>query len=341
MDVKEQPDQPVRSPVEGDWQHRFADVGGIRLHYVEQGEGFPVLLVHGFPELWYFYRHQIPALAEAGFRAIAPDSRGYGQTERPDGLHEYTAGKKVGELIDLLDVLDIEKAVFVGHDWGAAWVWHAARTYPDRVERVVGTLGVGGIRFWNVMRDHGVPSWPADPDRSLERGPMEALFGPFCIWDRWLRPVSWLDVRTPGYAEHELCQDPDWLEAISRAAAAPTRGGFPDREYVDELVALYGTVEGMKGSIDHYRNFGLNFEEMGMSAANRIECPAMLLAGEDDPWAPPCGSDEKLLASTKDSIPNLTLRWIKGSGHWVQNEQPEEFNRHLLEFLADLAPATR
>jgi pimeloyl-ACP methyl ester carboxylesterase len=336
MDIKETADRVVSVVEVEKWKHGFAEVDGIRLHYVEQGEGFPVLLVHGMPELWYIWHHQITALAGAGFRAIAPDSRGYGQSGRPEGLHHYTAQKKTGELVGLLDVLGIEKAVFVGHDWGAAWSWHAGRIYPDRVERIICTLGAGGSRHWSLMSKHGVPAWPADSQEKRPTSPEERL-QPFVIWDRWSRPVSWMDLRSPGYAEYELSKDPDWLEALTRACAAPTREPFPDRKYVEVLRATYGTVEGMKGTIDHYRNFGLNTEAMMKVAGTKITCPCLLLAGEDDPWAPPRGSDKAIIEVSKERIPNLTVRWVKGAGHWVQIQKPDDFNRHMLDFLKDLA----
>ncbi len=120
-----------------EWQHRYVDTNGIRMHFVEQGEGFPVLLLHGFPELWYSWRYQIPALAGAGFRAIAPDMRGYGETDKPDGIEAYDMEHLIGDMIGLLDALEIPKAVIVGHDWGGVIVWPMAWTHPDRAERVI------------------------------------------------------------------------------------------------------------------------------------------------------------------------------------------------------------
>jgi pimeloyl-ACP methyl ester carboxylesterase len=119
------------------WAHRFAETNSIRMHYVEQGEGYPVLLLHGFPEIWYSWRYQITALAEAGFRAIAPDLRGYGETDAPTALESYTIHHLVGDLTGLLDALGYEKAAVVGHDWGGVIVWQWALLAPERLERVV------------------------------------------------------------------------------------------------------------------------------------------------------------------------------------------------------------
>jgi pimeloyl-ACP methyl ester carboxylesterase len=117
------------------------ETNGIRLNIAEQGEGPPVLLCHGFPESWYSWRHQIDALAAAGFRAIAPDMRGYGKSDAPQAIDQYTIFHLVGDLVGLLDALEIPSAVVVGHDWGATIAWQAARLRPDRF-RAVACLSV-------------------------------------------------------------------------------------------------------------------------------------------------------------------------------------------------------
>ena len=121
-----------------DLTHDTADVGGLRMHYVEQGSGPVVLLCHGFPESWFSWRHQLPALAAAGYRAVAPDQRGYGQTDAPEPALAYAQPLLVGDLVGLLDHLEIEQAVVVGHDWGAPVAWNAALMRPDRFRAVAG-----------------------------------------------------------------------------------------------------------------------------------------------------------------------------------------------------------
>src|SRR5579864_2853685 len=121
-----------------DITHRFIEINGIRMHVVEAGTGPLVLLLHGFPESWYSWRHQLAALADAGFHAVAPDQRGYGQTERPEPIEAYSMFHLVGDVIGLLDALGEEQAVVVGHDWGAPVAWHTALFRPDRVRGVVG-----------------------------------------------------------------------------------------------------------------------------------------------------------------------------------------------------------
>src|SRR5437879_733509 len=116
---------------------RMIETNGIRLNIAEQGNGPLVLLCHGFPESWYSWRHQIDALAAAGFRAVAPDLRGYGKSDRPEPIDQYTIFHLVGDLVGLLDALEVRTAVIVGHDWGAAIAWQAARLRPDRFRAVV------------------------------------------------------------------------------------------------------------------------------------------------------------------------------------------------------------
>src|SRR5215469_7060888 len=118
--------------------HRTVETNGIRMRLAEAGAGPLVLLCHGFPELWYSWRHQLPALAEAGFRVVAPDMRGYGQTDRPAAIDRYTLFHMVGDMVGLLDTLGAEHAVIAGHDWGAPVAWHAALLRPDRFRAVIG-----------------------------------------------------------------------------------------------------------------------------------------------------------------------------------------------------------
>ena len=122
----------------GEIRHRNIETNGIRMHIVEQGEGPLVVMCHGFPESWYSWRHQLPALAAAGFHAVAPDMRGYGQTDRPEAIDQYTLFHLAGDIVGLLDALGAEEAVIAGHDWGAPVAWHAALLRPDRFRGVIG-----------------------------------------------------------------------------------------------------------------------------------------------------------------------------------------------------------
>src|SRR5947199_3489172 len=117
--------------------HRTVEANGFRMHVAEQGAGPLVVLCHGFPESWYSWRHQLSALAEAGFHAVAPDMRGYGQTDRPEAIDQYTLLHLVGDMVGLVYALGVEQAVIAGHDWGAVVAWHAALLRPDRFRAVI------------------------------------------------------------------------------------------------------------------------------------------------------------------------------------------------------------
>src|SRR5213079_441177 len=122
----------------GDIRHRTVETNGIRMHLAEQGEGPLVVLCHGFPEIWYSWRHQLVSLAAAGFHAVAPDMRGYGQTDAPQQVERYTLLHLIGDMLGLLDTLCVDRAVIAGHDWGAPVAWHAAQLRPDRFRAVIG-----------------------------------------------------------------------------------------------------------------------------------------------------------------------------------------------------------
>ncbi len=144
-----------------DVSHRYIETNGIRMHVAEAGQGFPVVFCHGFPELWYSWRHQIQALAAAGYHAIAPDMRGYGETDAPADPAQYTMKVLCADMAGLLDALAIEKAVFVGHDWGGAVIWQMGLRYPERVAGLVGLntpyAPPGAARTTEALRDyHGL-----------------------------------------------------------------------------------------------------------------------------------------------------------------------------------------
>ncbi|MFC9332146.1 alpha/beta fold hydrolase, partial [Kitasatospora sp. NPDC057015] len=161
--------------------HRFVETNGIRMHVAEQGEGPLVVLLHGFPETWYSWRHQFSALVAAGYRVVAPDQRGYGRTDRPEAVEQYSQLHLVGDVVGLLDALGEEQAVLVGHDWGSQVAWNTALLRPDRVRGVVSL---------------GLPYFP--------RGPMSAVAG----MTHALGPGFYMNyLQQPGVADAELARD--------------------------------------------------------------------------------------------------------------------------------------
>jgi len=324
--------------------HRFIDTNGIRMHIAEAGEGPLVLLCHGFPESWYSWRHQLVALAQAGFHAVAPDQRGYGQTDRPEGIEQYTLLHLVGDIVGLLDALGASTAVVAGHDWGAPVAWHAALLRPDRFRAVIGL---------------SVPYRPRGSVRPTTAMPQtsDAMF-------------YQLYFQTPGVAEAELERDPHMTmrrllfwgsgDAPRRAAPAvgagdvgmvPRDGGFLSgrdapatlptwlTEADIDFYASEFTRTGFRGGLNWYRNIDRNWELLAAWAGARVTVPALYIAGDRDLVLAFRGMD-KLLPALAQFIPSLQQTLIlPGCGHWTQQERPSEVNAAMLGFLQTLEDA--
>jgi soluble epoxide hydrolase/lipid-phosphate phosphatase len=286
------------------WQHRFAETNGIRMHYVEQGDGFPVLLLHGFPELWYSWRHQIPALAGAGFRAIAPDMRGYGETDQPEAIESYDIHQLVADMTGLLDSLDLPRAVIVGHDWGGVIVWQMALMHPERVERVISL----NTPFQRRSRRR-----PTEAFKQLPDGRFNYI----------------LYFQEPGRAESDIEPDIEsWLDTTMRRIA--TQQDFITVDTIRVFADAFHKG-GITGPLNYYRNVDRNWETTTYLEGRQVTMPALMICAENDPILIPQSAE-----GMEKYVPNLTTRLIKNCGHWTQQEQPDEVNRLILEFLQDL-----
>ncbi len=311
-------------------RHHFVQTNGIRMHVHEAGTGYPVVLCHGFPEIWYSWRHQLTALSAAGFRVIAPDQRGYGETDRPEPIEAYSMRHLVGDLTGMLDQLGINRCAIVGHDWGGIVAWGAAMMAPDRFEKVAGL---------NTPFLPRSPVKPTDLFRAMAAGKFHYI----------------LYFQEPGVAEAELeadvrrtlrgfYQDLAALQAETGikdppGVLGPAGGGIldrlPDRPHGAFLTAADFEVfvkafehSGFRGPINWYRNFDRNWEESA-GLEYRINQPALMICAQRDPVLPPW-----MAAGMKQLVPNLTRTIIiKDCGHWTQQEKPDEVNRALIEFL--------
>ena len=315
-------------------KHSFVKTNGITMRVAEMGEGLPVVFCHGFPEMWYSWRHQMRALAGAGFRAIAPDQRGYGQTDAPAPIEAYTQRMLVGDIVGMLDALRIDKCVIVGHDWGGMVAWNTAMLAPDRVERVI------GINTPFIAR---APMKPTDAMRAMAAGGFHYI----------------LYFQTPGVAEEELerdiprslrafYQDPPERDATTEIRKAPpgvfgrAGGGLLDR-FADrrhgkfltdkdfELFVNAFNKSGFRGGLNWYRCIDRNWEE-SEGQVDRVEQPALMITAELDVVLRP-----EMAEGMTTWVPNLRKTvLIKGSGHWTQQEKPAEVNTALLDFLSDM-----
>ena len=315
--------------------HRFIDTNGLRMHIAEQGSGPLLLLLHGFPECWYSWRHQLTALAEAGYHVVAPDQRGYGQTDRPDAIEAYTQQVLVADVLGLLDALDTERAVIVGHDWGAPVAWNTALMHPERVRGVVGL---------------SVPYMPRGPQNPLTM--MRAVLGDgFYI----------VYFQQPGVADADMARD---VRTTMRrllytvSGDAPGAGQTPPvvppgMSFVDTLQEPPGPLAwlteadldyyvaefertGFTGGLDWLRTIDLSWEQMAAYQGGKIQPPALYVAGDRD-HVPHFPGMNMLLPRLKQFVPNLTQQlMLPGCGHWTQQERPAEVNAALLEFVRGL-----
>jgi len=321
-------------------RHRTVDSNGIRMHVAEAGDGSVVVLCHGFPESWYSWRHQLVALAEAGYHAVAPDQRGYGQTDRPEAIDAYTLLHLVGDIVGLLDALGAPTAVVVGHDWGAPVAWHAALLRPDRFRAVIGL----SVPF--------IPRRASRPTTTMPRTD-DAIF-------------YQLYFQEPGLAEAELERDP--RETIKKVLyygsgdARPTalkpgagtvgmvsrEGGFLGRREapaalpawlteadVDFYAAEFART-GFRGGLNWYRNIDRNWELLAPWAGAKVTVPALYVTGDRDLVTAFRGMDQ-LLPALKQLVPDLRQTIVlPGCGHWTQQERPAEVNAAMLRFLGEL-----
>jgi pimeloyl-ACP methyl ester carboxylesterase len=314
---------------------RMVRTNGIDMHLLEAGTpGDPlVVLCHGFPELGYSWRHQLPALAEAGYHVVAPDQRGYGDTSRPEAIEDYDIVHLTDDLLGLLDELGADRAVFVGHDWGSPVVSQLTLRAPERVRGVV----------W--MSVPFVPRPPAPPTQIFKQ-----LFV-----DIWFYILYFQE---PGVADADLGADAAttmrrFLCAIGGTASpeqlmslAGTRDGRGMVERLPEVDRLpdwisqaeldhYAEVfarTGFTGGLNWYRNLDRNWELTAEFANPRVTVPGLFIGGQRDPvlmMTPPEGTKELV-----EDLRGIVL--VPDAGHWVQQERPAQVNRALLEFLGGL-----
>jgi len=310
---------------------RMVDTGEIQLAVHEHGEGPAVILVHGFPELAFSWRHQIPALAAAGYRVIAPDMRGYGGSEKPSQVSDYTIQKLIGDLEGLLDVLSIDKALLVGHDWGALVTWQMALLAPQRMAGLINLNipffkrpPVNPITLMRLKlgKDFYIVNFQdsAAADRRFAEDP--ARFIDVLMRKRRVnreprkkrgkrRPLSLIDMLDRDDPGGEVLLTAEELKVYADAFAA---GGFT-------------------GPINWYRNFKHNWKSTrGVDQVVRI--PTLFIGATDDAIV-----SRGQIDAMKANVPDLEIQMIDDCGHWTQQEQPGELNSIMLEWMARRYPA--
>jgi pimeloyl-ACP methyl ester carboxylesterase len=315
----------------GDHVPETPPTGPIRLAVHELGDGGdrpPVVFCHGFPELAYSWRAQLPAVADAGFRAIAPDQRGYGRSSAPEPVDAYSIDHLCGDLADLLDALEVERAVFVGHDWGGFVAWAMPLLHPDRC------AGVAGVC---------TPYIPF-PTTALLRSMFPDDERMYMLW-----------FQKPGVAEAVLDPDPELVfRTLMRSGVDPAEllaeqlssdGGLDANPFRDlrsvtprgelvvdeEELAVYTQAfasSGFRGGINWYRNLDTNAAAHPEIGTTPLELPALMICAEWDPALRP-----EMAAGMPQTCSDLEMHTIAKAGHWVQQEMPEEVNALLVDWL--------
>ena len=322
--------------------HRTVEANGIRIHLAEAGEGPLVLFCHGWPESWYSWRWQLEALAEAGFHAVAPDMRGYGQTDRPEAIDSYTLLHLVGDVIGIVDALAVDRAAIVGHDWGAPVAWQAALLRPDRFRGVAG-LSVPPLRRGFGLRTSTMPqtekSWfyqlyfqtPGVAEAELERDPRATIRRLLYSASGDVPRRSALDA--PGDAAPGMVpRDGGFL---TRSIDPPTLPAWLTEADIDVFAGEFAQA-GFRGGLNWYRNIDRNWELLAPFDGLSLTVPALYVVGDRDLVAGFRGVD-KILKNLRKFAPLARPPLIlPGCGHWTQQERPQAVNAALLQFLREL-----
>ncbi|MGA2368025.1 MAG: alpha/beta hydrolase [Dehalococcoidia bacterium] len=319
-----------------DIKHRIVETNGIKMHIAEQGNGPLVVFCHGYPELWYSWRHQLSALSEAGFHAVAPDQRGYGQTDCPQAIDEYNYLVLTGDIVGLVHALGEEKAVIVGHDFGAPIAWNCALLRPD-IFSAVGLISVpyrqgswGSLppteRIRRIQGDQVhyqiYHQEPGIAEKELEADVRKSMLGMLYSWSG------------------EVPSDKKWNFMFSKSMRLIDTLMFPDvlpnwlSESDLEVYVSEFSRTGFRGGLNWYRNLDRNWQLTAFLNGAKIQQPSIFIAGAADfvieMQAP-------LVENLENTMVNLKKKAIiPGAGHWVQQEKPAELNKLLIDFLKNL-----
>lgn len=325
-----------------DQQTRDVNVNGITLHVTAQGQGPLVVLCHGFPETAYAWRHQLPALAQAGFRAVAPDLRGYGASTSPADVSAFTTLDVIGDLIGLLDHEGADNAVIVGGDWGANIAWQAAQLRPDRF-RAVAALGVPMMGRAPIMPSRLFPKTDSAAFYTHyfnEPGVAEAEFERNI--DATLRAIYFAASGDAGPRNDPNTPNPFGMVANGRGLLdpLPIPKTLPDWLTEADLATFVQSYKtsGFRGGLNYYRNLDRNWALQGAWEGKKVEVPALYLVGERDTGLNIPGMDQ-IIKAMPTLVPQLrATEIIPAAGHWLQQEAPQAVNKALVNFLRSLAP---
>ncbi|HLZ02530.1 MAG TPA: alpha/beta hydrolase [Bradyrhizobium sp.] len=313
--------------------HRMIEANGIRIHVAEQGTGPLVILCHGFPECWYSWRHQLGALAKAGFHAVAPDLRGYGRSDRPEEVEKYTVLHDVGDVVGLVDALGVKQAVIAGHDIGATIAWQAALLRPDRFK---GVIALGPPFRPRAFGGEGPPT-------SVMPQTRDAMFYQLFLQTPAAEAALSRDMRRTFRSQfYSLSADrpASTNGGVAQAGMVPRKGAaftepaslpaWITEADVDVYVAEF-TRSGWRGPLSWWRNIDRGWELMAALDGAEVNVPALYMVGERDLLAEAFRS---AIALQSTLIPKLRPPiMLPNCGHWTQQERASEVSAAMIEFL--------
>ena len=287
------------------WEHHEAVVNGVRLHYVEAGSGPVVVLLHGFPEFWYGWRHQIDPLAAAGYRVIAPDMRGYNQSEKPPGVHAYAVETLVKDVAALIAHCGVTRATVVGHDWGGVVAWEVAMRRPDVVEKLIVLNAPHPAAFLRELRT------PTQLARS---------------WYAFAFQVPVLPELLIALGDYRM------LRAVFRRD--PVRSNTFTEDDIQRYRDAFAIPGARTATINYYRAaMRRNPRRITAEAVRSVTVPTLLIWGIGDRYLSPA-----LTERLGQWVPRLRVERIVGASHWVQHDAPEQVTALMLGFLRADAP---
>jgi pimeloyl-ACP methyl ester carboxylesterase len=307
-------------------QPRKITANGLEMAIYEQGEGPPVILLHGFPETAFSWRHQLPALADAGFRAIAPDQRGYGRTSVPPSVSDYRVSELIADIHGLLDALELESAVFVGHDWGALLLWQMAMLAPERIDRLV------------ILNIPHYPRFPVDPIALMrERFGDDFYIVNFQdsdeadrVFEADTRRFINRLMRINQVTREEFEKLPPEHRIVSLIRTVQSRHASGDPLLNEGELKYYADAfvrSGLTGPINWYRNWTHNWQQLE-GVNQQIDIPTLFIGAVDDVLI-----DPQYIEGMKSLVSDLTVHMLDDCGHWTQQEKPDDVNRLMIEWL--------
>jgi len=281
----------------------YAEIGDVRLHYVEAGDGPLIVLLHGFPEFWYGWRQQIKPLAAAGFRVVAPDMRGYNLSSRPDGVAAYDTDRLAADIRGLIQERGAESALLVGHDWGGSVAWATAMSHPEVVDR---------LAILNAAHPRRLTQGLKTP-RQLRKSWYFFFFQPPWLPERTVRARQW------WFFRHFLRD--------ARPAYSP--------EETDRYVESWSQPGAATGMINYYRSSVRQSPKRAAAALRPIQAPTLVIWGQRDRFL-----GQGLAEPDRDDVPNLDrVERLPDASHWVHHDEAERVTQLLINFFAPALPA--